>query len=271
MGSGNSTVMKYIIDEMTTIVSKNIQVCNTTSVQNFLSYITAGGNINFNGITINTNQTMIVNCSASSLDSDSIANDIKTVLEQIDKEMKEVGIDIFNQGSNNEQYIKETIKNAIKSEQVQKCVSSLKADFLSYLNAAGNVNIENVDIYSNTSVVANCVSQKIMEAMIKNSIFNQGSLTTDITEKNPISEILDAIGKAIGNIIGSITSQPVMLLIGFLVFIIIIFVVFKFTMGGGSSSDVQYAQQTYTQQPYTPQQLYQGVQQFTPQATPIQT
>jgi hypothetical protein len=205
-GTSSKTLVDIVNESSAEVITRNMQSCSS-SINQTQVYNMTGFSYGFNA---SQDASINMSCVANFKMNDQIATQITNDVIQKATASSVALISVSKTKAEAESHIKNSIKNNVTTELVQKSVASISQS--QYVNVSG------VQINSNISQSAASVQKAIMTAIsntnIKNDLATVAAQSSSAEQKNPLSFISDIFKN--------------IYMVFFLIFIVIIVVI-----GGG--------------------------------------
>jgi len=231
MGLFSTTKIKNkdIIDILNTVSNNISNQCISKNFGNI--YLSASGDINLEDCNVIYSGYTDVNCNTNNNIQTSIQNEVKTQIQNlIDKKTKGI---TFSAGDKNEikntvdTYISSIISNNIYNNCQNTSVNTIT------IEAGGNINCDDSTIKNTGSLSVDCMFDNELTNQLVNDLVQDLNNTMKITEEGPVAAAVDGLTDIVDDLLG-LGAIGVILILGFLLFVVIIAALIIFGGLGGS-------------------------------------
>lgn len=241
-GSKQQTETDVITKIMTNVIAKSIQNCklNVVALQEIdLSNIEG---LVLEHITMDQAFTAQVSCDQTSEQMAKIQNEIVNKIMQESSQTQQALLGAINAltGEKNEQLTKTLLETVVESqinlEMIQNIVSDINQKQILRVNGAKNSVIRDINMGQTTNIIMEAAQAGVQSTEVINQMNNDAEQSADQTQRNPIADTVDAIGRAGSNILsglGNIFTGPLM----YIMLMVIIFVITAMIIRKGLGSD----------------------------------
>jgi hypothetical protein len=241
MGAGGSTSSATITALNNTCINavqESLKQCITSATNEQMIMIRAGGDITLGNIDQTQFTSIDQNCAISSTMETNIQSAIVNTLKQA-AEATGSGITSVLGGSqtNVQAHIQNLVNVNLRQGDVQNTIAGALQKMSVVLEAGRNVVVGNINQSQTSKVIATAIMNSTGAQSVVTTVANAMDQTTKSVTTNPISDIVDSVGSAVGNIVdsvGGIFTGPIMLLLG-LVFLVIIAVLVMKNLSKGEA------------------------------------
>jgi len=229
-GTVSKSTSEMINDMATNVLTSTLMNCMTTATQNqLLQFSNIKGNLDINSSNLTQASTFDVSCILSATNTQDMSNSIANVIAQVAESKGQAALsalgntkadivsDISNKISNNITNMSKTDVVNILTQGQQFVVDGI----------TGNVTLANVSLSQQATVVSRAIVTSSAIASVVNSASSKIDQTAKSTETNPIADMINSVGTAIGSIFGS-PGGIIIMVVGLLVLSIVAYYFFEY-------------------------------------------
>ena len=231
-GQHNKSLSQTINETITDITINDVQQCPTMVSQEQGLNISGSSGISIENLRLLQSAMISTTCYQ---DAQRVNNLQAQAANQINQKLKNSGpavLNLFNNQTNEmESYVRNQVRNNISATTIQNCAATANQAQTIKISGSTNVNLKDISFEQSLNLMRSCMSSTLNNNNAFSRFDNVVDQQAENKSTNPIAEIIDGFAK--------LFSAPVLiigaLIVGFLVLILIVYVVSRLAAPGQPS------------------------------------